>query len=328
MASEHPIRFARPEAHHAAVRTDVGLTPEQQARILAARPDVEVVFVRNEQELAQALPDAEIVGGVVPRRLLPLARRLRWVHNFAAGADPLLYPELRDSDVILTTSKGAHAIPISEHCLTFMLMFAHQIPTFTSWQASGRWERPFIEELAGKTVGIVGLGNIGRELARKCKVGFGMRVVGTARTPRPTEHVDRVYPRADLHALLGESDFVCLILPGTAETKGLIGEAELRAMKRSAYLVNVGRGQHVDTAALVRALDEGWIAGAGLDAMDPEPLPADHPLRRIANVVITPHLAGLTQGTRDRGTTRFVENVGRYLAGEPLEGLVDRASGY
>lgn len=328
MASEHPIRFTRPDARHAAVRVDVGLTPEQQARILAAHPDVEVVFVRGEEELAQCLPDAEIVGGTVPRRLLPLARRLRWVHNFAAGADPLLYPELRDSDVVLTTSKGAHAIPISEHCLTFMLMFAHQIPTFMSWQPSGRWERPFIDELAGKTVGIVGLGNIGRELARKCKVGFGMRVVGIARTPRPTEHVDRVYPREEMGALLGESDFVCLILPGTAETRGLLGVAELRAMKASSYLINVGRGQHVDTAALVRALEDGWIAGAGLDAMDPEPLPADHPLRRMRNVVITPHLAGLTRGTRDRGTTRFIANVGRYLKGEALEGLVDRAHGY
>lgn len=328
MPSESQPRFTRPDALHAAVRLDVGLTPEQQARIRAAQSEVEVVFVQGEDGLAEALPDAEIVGGVVPRRLLPLAKRLRWVHNFAAGADPLLYPELRDSDVILTTSKGAHAIPIAEHCLTFMLMFAHQIPTLTSWQASGRWERPFIDELAGKTVGIVGLGNIGRELARKCRVGFGMRVVGVARTSRPTENVDRVYPREALTDLLGESDFVCLILPGTPETKGLIGEAELRAMKPTAHLINVGRGQHVVTADLVKALEAGWIAGAGLDAMDPEPLPADHPLRRMPNVVITPHLAGLTRGTRDRGTARFVANLGHFLRDEPLEGLVDRVNGY
>ena len=131
-----------------------------------------------------------------------------------------------------------------------------------------------------------------------------------------------------MRTLLAESDFVCLILPGTVETRGLIGEPELRAMKASSYLINVGRGQHVDTAALVRALEEGWIAGAGLDAMDPEPLPADHPLRRMPNVVITPHLAGLTRGTRDRGTTRFIANIDRFLRGEPLEGLVDRANGY
>lgn len=322
--------FQRPEALHVVVRLEAGLTPEQQDRIRAAHPAAEVVFVRGEQELAAALPEAEVVGGAVPQKLFPLARRLRWVHNFGAGADGLLYPEIRASDVILTTSKGAHAIPISEHCLTFMLMFTHRMPMFASWQHEGRWdrERPFIDELAGKTVGIVGLGNIGRELARRCQVGFGMRVVGTSRTLRPVEHVDRLYGPGDLHGLLGESDFVCLILPGTPETRGLIGEAELRAMKPTAYLINVGRGQHVVTPTLVRALEEGWIAGAGLDAVDPEPLPPDHPLRRMPNVVLTPHLAGLTRGTRDRGTARFCENIARLLSAEPLEGLVDRVAGY
>ncbi len=155
-----------------------------------------------------------------------------------------------------------------------------------------------------------------------------MRVVGTSRTLRPVEHVDRVYAASELHGLLGESDFVCITLPGTPETRGLLGEAELRAMKPSAYLFNVGRGQHVVTAALVRALAEGWIAGAGLDAMDSEPLPPDHPLWRMPNVVISPHIAGLTRGTRDRGTERFCENLRRLLKNEPLEGLVDRQAGY
>lgn len=321
-------QFTRPDAIHVVVRLEQGLTTEQQRRMVESCPEAEVLFVAGEEALAAALPEAEVVGGVVPRHLLPLARRLRWVHNFPAGAEPLLYPELRGSSVILTTSKGAHAMPISEHCLTFMLMFTHNLPAFMSMQKEGRWERPFIDELAGKTVGIVGLGNIGRELARRCSVGFGMRVVGAARRARPVEHVDRVYGPGELHGLLGESDFVCCILPGTPDTRGLIGEPELRAMKSTAYLINVGRGQHVDTAALLRALREGWIAGAGLDAMDPEPLPADHPLRQMPNVIITPHLAGLTRGTRDRGTTRFVENLKRLQRGETLEGLVDREAGY
>ena len=320
--------FVLPEALHVVVRLDQGLTAEQQARIRVECPAAEIVFVDGEAALGKALPEAEVVGGTVPQSLLPLARRLRWVHNFAAGADSLLYPELRDSDVILTTSKGAHAIPISEHCLTFMLMFAHRLPTFMEWQRAGRWERPFIGELAGQTVGIIGLGNIGRELARKCKLAFGMRVVGTSRTLRPVEHVDRLYGTGELHALLGESDYVCMILPGTAETRGLIGAAELRAMKPSAYLINVGRGQHVDAAALLRALESGWIAGAGLDALDPEPLPTDHPLRKLPNVIVTPHLAGLTRGTRDRGVGRFISNLHSLRRGEPLEGLVDREAGY
>jgi phosphoglycerate dehydrogenase-like enzyme len=325
-----PSVFQRPEALHVVVRLEAGLTPEQQDRIRAASPQAEVVFVRGEEDLAAALPDAEVVGGGVPPRLFPLARRLRCVYNFGAGADGMLYPEIRSSDVVLTTSKGAHAAPISEHCLTFMLMFAHRFPMFAERQRAARWEkeRPFIDELLGKTVGVVGLGNIGRELARKCKVGFGMRVVGTSRSLRPVEHVDRLYGPGELHQLLGESDFVCITLPGTPQTRGLLGEAELRAMKRTAYLINVGRGQHVVTAALVRALERGWIAGAGLDAMDPEPLPPDHPLWKMPNVVISPHIAGLTRGTRDRGTARFCENLRRLLRGEPLEGLVDREAGY
>lgn len=319
--------FSRPDALHVVVRLEAGLTPEQQARI-AGSPEAEVVFVKGEEALAAVLPEAEVVGGGVPARLFPEAKRLRWVHNFGAGADGVLFPASRASDLILTTSKGAHAAPISEHCLTFMLMFAHHMPAFMRWQTEGRHERPFIEELFGKTVGIIGLGNIGRELARRCRDGFGMQVVGTSRSLRPVPNVDRLYGPAELHALLAESDYVCMLLPGTPETRGLIDEAALRAMKPTAYLINVGRGQHVVQTALVEALQEGRLAGAGLDVTDPEPLPADHPLRHMPNVIITPHLAGLTRGTRDRGTERFCRNIGKLLRGEPLEGLVDKGAGY
>ena len=320
--------FTRREALHVVVRLEQGISPEQQVRIRAASPEAEVVFVRGEDELAAALPDAHVIGGTLPRQLFPLARRVRWIHNFAAGAEPLLYSELRDANVMLTTSKGAHATPISEHCLMLMLMFAHRMPEFGRQQHEGRWERVFINELSGKTVAIIGLGNIGRELARKCQVGFGMRVVGTARTLRETAHVDRLYAAAELHAMLAESDFVCMLLPGTPETRGIIGEAELRAMKSTAYLVNCGRGVHVVASALEQALREGWIAGAALDATDPEPLPPDSPLRQMPNVIITPHLAGLTWGTRDRGADRFCANLRHLLRDEPLEGLVDRIAGY
>lgn len=320
--------FTRPNALHVVVRLEAGLTAAQQARIAAASPEAEVIFVQGEDALAAVLPDADIVGGGMPAKLFAQAKRLRWIHNFGAGADGILFPASRDAPVILTTSKGAHAAPISEHCLTFMLMFAHHMPTFMRWQTEGRHERPFIEELYGKTVGIIGLGNIGRELARRCREGFGMRVVGTARSPRPTPYVDQVYEASELHALLAESDYVCLILPGTPETRGLIDDAALRAMKPSAYLINVGRGHQIVQSALVEALQEGRIAGAGLDVTDPEPLPADHPLRHMPNVIITPHLAGLTRGTRDRGTDRFCRNIGKLLRNEQLEGLVDKAVGY
>jgi phosphoglycerate dehydrogenase-like enzyme len=320
--------FSRPDALHVVVRLEAGLTPQQQARISAASPDAEVVFVQGEEALAALLPEADVVAGGVPAKLFAQAKRLRWVHNFGAGADGVLFPESRASDVILTTSKGAHAVPIAEHCLTFMLMFAHNMPTFMRWQHDGTSGRPFIDELTGKTVGIIGLGNIGRELARRCRDGFGMRVVGTSRSLRSVPNVDRLYGPSELHALLGESDYVCLILPGTPETRGLIDEAALRGMKSSAYLINVGRGTHIVQPAMVTALQEGRIAGAGLDVTDPEPLPADHPLRHMSNVIITPHLAGLTRGTRDRGTDRLCRNIGKLLRNEPLDGLVDKAAGY
>lgn len=320
--------FSRPGALHVVVRLEAGLTEQQQERIKAASPDAEVLFTRGVDELGAVLPEADVVAGGVPAPLFSQAKRLRWVHNFGAGADGVLFPESRASDVILTTSKGAHAVPIAEHCLTFMLMFAHNMPTFMRWQHDGTSGRPFIDELAGKTVGIIGLGNIGRELARRCHDGFGMRVVGTSRSVHPVPNVDRLYGRDELHALLAESDYVCMILPGTPETRGLIDEAALRAMKPSSYLINVGRGTHIVQTALVTALQEGRIAGAGLDVTDPEPLPVDHPLRHMANVIITPHLAGLTRGTRDRGTDRLCRNIGKLLCDEPLEGLVDKAAGY
>ena len=188
-----------------------------------------------------------------------------------------------------------------------------------------------MEELYGKTVGILGVGNVGREVARKTKAGFGMRTLGLKRTPvESIPYVDEVMLLDGLHDLLRQSDFVVITMPGTPETHGLIGEEELRLMKSGAFLINVGRGRIVENEWLIKALEEGWIAGAGLDANAPEPVPVDSPLRQMENVIVTPHHAGLTQQTRSRGVDYFCENLQRYLAGQSLsvQNAVDREAGY
>jgi phosphoglycerate dehydrogenase-like enzyme len=197
-------------------------------------------------------------------------------------------------------------------------------------QLKHEWSRFAPRELSGKTVGIVGLGHIGAEVGRLAKA-FGCRVIATKRSTTESHRAlfaDEIMPAAELHRLLGESDFVVLSMPLTPETRGMIGEAELRAMKPSAVLINIARGPVTVEAALVRALQESWIAGAALDVFDEEPLPPESPFWDMDNVIVTPHISGGTEIYNQRAVEIFAANLKRYLAGEPLENVVDPARGY
>ena len=214
--------------------------------------------------------------------------------------------------------------------LMVMLMFVKQMPRSFYQQIEGRWKWYPVDVLEGKTVGLVGLGRIGREVARVCRL-FRMRVVATHRSAVEGEtatNVDIVYPLAQLHALLAESDFVVLALPLTTESAGLIGEPELRAMKPSARIINVARGDIIDEPVLIRALQEGWIAGAGLDVHAQEPLSPDSPLRHMEKVIFSPHVAGDVEQYDMLAAGFFAQNLRRYLAGQPLLNIVDKARGY
>lgn len=308
--------FANPDAQHL-------------AQIRAVDPRIRVAAVTDRQKALELAPQAEVmVGWNVPRDAVQHAPHLRWIHSTAAGVDQLLHPEVLASEIVITSSSGIHQ-PLVEHVFAMVLALTRRLHVAIRNQLSRRWERRQAvgDEIRGKTMGVLGLGHIGAEIAEKASV-FGMRVIGTKRSPAPVPHVDRVFPPDGLGDALGESDVVVIALPLTTQTRGLMGEPELRLMRRTALLINIGRGPIVQEAALVRALQEGWIAGAGLDVFEREPLPADSPLWGMEQVIITPHVSGTSLHYWDAATPLLCENLRRYLAGAPLLNLVDKGRGY
>jgi phosphoglycerate dehydrogenase-like enzyme len=262
--------------------------------------------------------------------ILEAAPNLKWIQLTSAGADRLLNSGFIEAGITVTTVSGLHATPIGEYVLAAMLMFAKGAPRFMRAQTRHEWVRYLPTELRGKTVGIVGMGNIGAEVARLSRA-FGCRVLATRRSAvdgATSEHADELLPAHELHRLLGESDYVALCVPLTPETRGMIGEPELRAMKDTAVLVNIARGPVTVETDLVRALQEGWIAGAALDVFDSEPLPEDSPFWDMENVIVSPHISGGTEIYNRRAVEIFTENLRHYLAGEPLRNVVDPARGY
>jgi phosphoglycerate dehydrogenase-like enzyme len=299
----------------------------QLGEIRGAVPGADVRFFAKQAELEAGIEEAEVVAGRVTADGLARAKRLRWVQSWAAGPDEALFPEMVESPVVLTSAKGNGAIPLAEHAMLLMLLLNRDALRWVKAQSEHRWDRFVHGELNGQTCGIIGLGHSGQDLAQKAKA-FHMRVIGMRRSNQPTPNVDEIYPRERLHEFLGQSDFVVITTPRTPETVGMLGEAELRAMKPTAFLVTFSRGGIVQDAALLRALREGWIAGAGLDAHDVEPLPPDSPFWDAPNAIITPHNGATTRATRQRGIDIFIENLKRYAAGQPLRNVVDKKAGY
>ncbi|HLF27141.1 MAG TPA: D-2-hydroxyacid dehydrogenase [Anaerolineae bacterium] len=275
-----------------------------------------------------------------------LAPNLRWVQGHFAGVDFFLdHPLLRS--VTLTTSSGIHAPVMAEYCLMMLLAFAHDLPRMIEYQQrsewpQARWQLFALNELRDATLGVVGYGSIGREVARLARA-FGMRVLATKRDVAQIDdagyqlpdigdptgaHLDRLYPLHELHAMLRQSDYIVLALPLTPQTRKLIDAAALKQMKPKAVLINVSRGGVIDEAALIDALRAGAIGGAALDVFEQEPLPASSPLWQLPNVIVSPHVSGFTQRYDERALTLFAENLRRYVNGEPLLNLVDMRRGY
>jgi len=299
-------------------------------------PQVEVESVEDADRLAAALGDAEIfVGWRLPSEHFAAARRLRWIHSASAGIEDCLFPALVASEVILTNSTGLHSVCIPEHVLGQMLVLARNFHQALRLQARAEWNRfeviafgGGLRELHGSALAILGAGPIGANLARLA-AGLGMRVRVLRRDPqRAVEGAEAVWGPERLHELLGWADFVVVGVPLTAGTRGLIGEAELRAMRSDAFLINIARGEVVDEEALVRCLRARGLAGAALDVFTEEPLPAEHPFWSLPNLVITPHISGYTPTYFDRMLEIFADNLARYLAGQPLRNVVDKRLGY
>ncbi|AJE47815.1 D-2-hydroxyacid dehydrogenase [Celeribacter indicus] len=278
-------------------------------------------------EISARIGEADVVAGFVDRAALARAGRLAWVHSWAAGPNRQLYPEFVAHGAMLTSSKGNGAIPLAEHAMMLMLMLNRGALRWLDGQRERRWA-PFLHgELTGLTAGLLGVGHAGTELARRCRA-FGMEVIGLRRSGRPAEGVGRLYPQAQLHDFLAASDFVVVTAPLTPETQSMLGEAEFRAMKPSAHYICVSRGGIAEDAVLLRALREGWIAGAGLDAHGTEPLPPDSPFWSLPNTIVTPHNGATTALTRMRGREIFRDNLARFVSGGPLFNLVDTRAGY
>jgi phosphoglycerate dehydrogenase-like enzyme len=247
-----------------------------------------------------------------------------------------MFPELVQSDVIVTNAREVHGPVVAEHVIALVLALAKQLPQAVRLQQKHIWGQeimwrgsPRPREVAGATLGLVGLGSIGREVAERA-AGLGMRVIATRENPRKgrPDGVEQVYAPGEINTLLGRSDYVVLSAPITAATTGLINAERLAYMKPDAFLINVGRGTLVDELALAVALRSKKIGGAALDVFEQEPLPADSPLWDLEDLLLTPHSAGLTDKLWERHYVLIRENLGRYLAHEPLLALVDKTKGY
>lgn len=302
------------------------------ARLREAHPNCDFRLCLDEESFLAVAPEAEIIFTKrFPAQTPDVATRLRWVQAGTAGVDRLLRLGLHGRDIVLTNATGAHGVPMAEQILAMMLAFATGLHSLIRAQTQhAHVAKEVIRtkfELAGQTLCVVGLGDIGGTLAQKA-LRLDMRVLGVRRSGTPFPGLHAQYTPDGLHEALSKADHVALCLPLTPATTAMIDEAELRAMRPSAYIYNVGRGASIAREPLLRALQEGWIAGAGLDVTDPEPLPPDSPLWEMPNVQLGQHTSGSSPYNAERITDIFLDNLARYRRGEPLRNLIDTAAGY
>src|SRR5882757_3755456 len=299
-------------------------------------PEMRVLHLPNYDHLAKELPDTDIfVGYSLRPQQLKEARKLKWIHSTAAGVAQLMYPELRDSGIMVTNPSGIFSVPMAEHTVGLLLALARNFPDSVRGQDRARWAQQEIwdqpqhlTELNGKVLLIVGYGSIGREVAKRAKA-FDMQVWGVTRSGNgELAHVEKIFAAAQLYEALRGADYILICAPETAETKNLIGAAEIAEMKRGARLINVARGSLLDETALVQALKSGALGGAALDVTATEPLPAESPLWKAPNLFITPHTSGVSDRLWDRQTAILIDLLERWFAGQELFNCVDFARGY
>jgi len=311
------------------------LVAELGPRILAIAPTSEIVPIANDGQVQGEPGDGEAIllrwwglSRAGFQRLVIETTGLSWIHTISTGVDHVLFPFLVESEITLTNARGVYDRSVAEMVLAYMLLVVKELPGFLRLQAEHRWQKASLREMEGLTVGFVGFGGIGRQVAAWARP-LGMRIVATRRHPEGAAFpVDLMLPPERLPELLAQSDFVVVGLPSTPQTRGLIGAHALAQMKPGAWLINVARGGLVDEAALVSALRAGRLGGACLDVFEEEPLPQDSPLWSLPNVILTPHTSGLSPRLHERSAELFLENLGRYVAGRPLLNVVDKRAGY
>ena len=299
-------------------------------------PHIQFMHATSADERAAGLADCDAVyTWILNNQELAQAPRLRWVHTSAVAVETLCLPELFARGVAVSNTRGVQAVPIAEHVMAVTLALAKQIPFVIENQQRARWaQNDFIGErlpwlLKAKTLGLIGVGTIGSEIAKRAEA-FGMRVIALRRRPAygTIGHVERVYGKEDLDDFLGQCHVLVICAPLTPETLSMMGTRQFAQLPRGAIVVNVGRAKIVDTHALIEALRSGHLAGASLDVFPHEPLPAEHPLWTTPNVILTPHTSGFRQGHWDEVVDLFGDNLDRWLRGEPLKFQVSAELGY
>jgi phosphoglycerate dehydrogenase-like enzyme len=323
---------------------------ERLDRITVAADPMAVANAGDEDHALGHMPDADAFFGKITPRLLAAAPKLRWVQAPTASLEHYLFPELAAHPCVLTNMRGLFSDVIADQVMGYVICFARNLHVYVLQAADGRWapvggeaarvgfaSGPGVvnaidrahRHLADATLGVIGLGAIGREVARRA-AAFGMRVV--AIDPQPVDRspeVAALWPVEQLPQLLRQSDFVVVAAPHTPRSAGMFRREQFRQMKRDAYLVNVGRGAIVALDDLVAALEAGEIAGAALDVFETEPLPAGHALWRMPErVILTPHVAGYSPRIAGRHLEVLLDNIGRFVRGEPLRNVVDKDNWY
>lgn len=318
----------------------------RETLIREAAAPLPIVNARNEAEAIEAMPQATGFFGKLTPELLAAATQLRWVQAPTASLEHYLFPALVDHPCVLTNMRGLFGDVIADHVFGYILCFARNFPTYWRYQQEHRWEPvggeaartsyltgPGVvsaidlahQHLSDLTIGIVGLGQIGGEIARRARA-FGMEVVAVDPLVRSASaDVSQVWPVSELPRLLNVSDYVVIAAPHTPETVGLFGPAQFEAMKRTAFLINIGRGVLVRLDALVDALQRRAIAGAAIDVAEQEPLPASHPLWECPNVLITPHVAAASPRIAERHLAVLLDNLRRFATDQPLRNVVDKS---
>lgn len=308
------------------------LTTEQKQIIKDTAPDYELIVGKYKELPSGTVAQADILLGwssAIKEEALNDNSRVRWIQVWSAGVDRMPLQELKQNHVILTNASGVHGIPITEQIFSMLLAYTRNLHHAVRYQTENRWDKSgTFRELHGKTIVIVGVGQIGSTTAKVAQA-FGMKTIGVRRSGKSDPHIDVMYTTEQLDQALAEGDFIINILPLTDETKGLYDTGRFDAMKEGAFFVNVGRGPSVDTEALLVALKSGKLSGAGLDVYEQEPLPSDHPLWDMDNVIMTPHTAGDTVHYNDRVLDIFIENLKAYRQGVDLpRNVIDYEKSY
>ena len=309
-------------------RTPMIIEQHHKEMLQAHDPSGCIRYFETEEELLSSGFQAEILitwGLYHPNEYCSRCKSLKWIQVLSAGVEGVTSLDaVKNGDITVTKMAGMHGIPMSESVVCFILAFLIRLPKLMAQQKKHLWKRPDApspDECRGKTCAIIGMGDIGSEVAKRCKF-LGMRVIGCRRHPREMENVDEMFSLQQLKEVLSQADFVVSLVPSSPEAAKMFGKEQFGWMKEAAVFINVGRGMVVDHEALAGALAEGGIAGAALDALDPEPLPGDSPLWDMENVIITPHCSAVTPFYFDRAMEIIGENLDRYLAGEELKHVI------